>query len=96
MDNILDLSGPRPFSFVLGSVSLACIFDDRQPVFLCDLHDRVHIRRLAEEVHGDDGLWFRREGLVKKRMYCSLTYGVIKRIISAYIKVQSEVHHACC
>jgi len=35
---------------------LGGVFDHRQPAPPGNLEDRVHIRRLAEQVHGDDGL----------------------------------------
>ena len=40
---------------VLGANRLGGVFDDDQPVFLSDLHHRIHVGHLAVEMHGNDG-----------------------------------------
>ena len=42
--------------FVFGAVGLAGVFNHQQPAPVCDLHDRIHLARLAEDVHRHDGL----------------------------------------
>ena len=44
-----------PASLVLGAVRLRGVLDHHQTVALGDLEDRVHLRRLAVEVHRHDG-----------------------------------------
>ena len=50
-----------PASLVLGTDRLTGVFDHDQIVLFRNLHDRVHIGRLAEEVHRDDRLRARRD-----------------------------------
>ena len=42
--------------------SITCaVFDDEEIVLFGERHHRIHVRRLTEEMHGDDGLRFRRD-----------------------------------
>ena len=45
-----------PAPFVFGSMSLRRVFDHKQSAGTRNLQDRIHVCRLAEKVHGNDGL----------------------------------------
>ena len=50
-----------PPAFVPGSLRLRAVFDDFQPVFPGQVHNRVHVRRLAVKMHRHDGFGSRRD-----------------------------------
>ena len=56
----------RP-AFVFRAVRLRRVLDDDKSMAAGDVHDRVHVRRLPVEVHGQDRLCSRRNGGLNRR-----------------------------
>ena len=52
---------------VLAADGLAGVLDDREAVLLGDRAERVHVARVAEHVHGQDGARARRDGRLDGR-----------------------------
>src|SRR6266851_2124676 len=45
----------RALALVDGSMRLGSVFDDAQPMLMREIHDRLHLRRVAVQMDGNDG-----------------------------------------
>jgi hypothetical protein len=66
----------RPFTFVIGAMCLAGVFDYFQTVFVGELPNRMHFSRLAKQMHGHDRFGARCNGPLNQ-LHVHVVIGVV-------------------